>query len=202
MVSCSTDSHLTEALEANPGNVDYVEFMGVLLHQTGNWEDAAEYLERAVATDRQRRGTAGGGGSGGGGGGGGPEYDQQQRQELGVVDEETFFNLGVVYKDLDRNQAAAHAFATAYELVLAEQQPAGGAAGAAGADSGGRPMLARSRPELKAATMKYLALTVEHAAKACDWATFGSKWPVFAGHLARGDEVSAAAANHRFVYSC
>eukprot|EP01043_Picozoa_sp_COSAG02_P025666 COSAG02_NODE_1450_length_12560_cov_3.240109_5_plen_384_part_00 len=42
--------HLSAALELAPTNRDYLTFMGVLLHETGNWEEAVDYLKKALAT--------------------------------------------------------------------------------------------------------------------------------------------------------
>jgi tetratricopeptide (TPR) repeat protein len=42
-------THLSAALVLDPSNRDYLTFMGVLLHETGNWEEAADYLNDALA---------------------------------------------------------------------------------------------------------------------------------------------------------
>ena len=42
--------HLSAALALAPMNRDYLAFMGVLLHETGNWEEAVEYLKEALAS--------------------------------------------------------------------------------------------------------------------------------------------------------
>ena len=36
-----------------PSNRDYLIFMGVLLHETGNWEEAADYLSDALDLQRE-----------------------------------------------------------------------------------------------------------------------------------------------------
>lgn len=45
--------HLSAALELAPINRDYLAFMGVLLHETGNWEEAVGFLEKALASSKQ-----------------------------------------------------------------------------------------------------------------------------------------------------
>lgn len=42
--------HLSAALALASTNRDYLAFMGVLLHETGNWEEAVDYLKKALAT--------------------------------------------------------------------------------------------------------------------------------------------------------
>ena len=39
---------MSAALELAPTNRDYLMFMGVLLHETGNWEEAVDYLKKAL----------------------------------------------------------------------------------------------------------------------------------------------------------
>jgi tetratricopeptide (TPR) repeat protein len=42
-------THLSAALALAPTNRDYLTFMGVLMHETGNWDEAADYLNDAIA---------------------------------------------------------------------------------------------------------------------------------------------------------
>lgn len=149
-------THLTEAIEISPENVDYIEFMGVLLHETGNWEEAIAYLERAVET--------------------GAAHPNTDAKTHGKIDHETWFNLGVVYKDLEKNQMSANSFSMAYELCIDLPN-------------------SKSRKEMHETKMKYLALAVEHANKACDWKTFISLWPTFEKHLQAADKVALGSAD-------
>jgi predicted O-linked N-acetylglucosamine transferase (SPINDLY family) len=150
-------THLTSALELAPENVDYLEFMGVLLHETGNWDDAVVYIERAVQTALAN-----------------PERDVK---EYGQVDHETFYNLGIAYKDLQDHQKCADSFYKAFRDAKVDN------------------ITVSSRADLNAVKLKYVSLAIEHANQACDWRTMSSLLPAFIRRLEAADPVALAAAD-------
>ena len=95
-------THLAKALALAPAHRDYLAFMGALLHETGNWEEAAAYLEDALKA-------AGDGSSA-------RHREAQEGHSYSNEEFEIWYNLGIVHKDLGNHQASANAFHSAYTL--------------------------------------------------------------------------------------